>query len=211
MAAEGILRANVPVDIGETAAFRIGFQLFHDIAAAVAVADGVGAAAGKAQPFDLLVRGHVWKQFFAQLLQIIPIGVRAFIDAFVIVAAGVQRDEMPFLDGALQQGQVFLVVVRRHDKKSSGHALGLQRVQHAFRSGGGAVVECQIDHLVRGRAALRVRAAGDGGLHGHDGPRVRKVLLCTAHRRAAAQQQVRAQPRRRAQAQPQHGTAPRPF
>lgn len=72
---------------------------------------------GKAQPFDLLVRGHVWKQFFAQLLQIIPIGVRAFIDAFVIVAAGVQRDEMPFLDGALQQGQVFLVVVRRHDRK----------------------------------------------------------------------------------------------
>ena len=103
------------------------------------------------------------------------------------MAAGVQRDEMPFLDGALQQGQVFLVVVRRHDEKSGGHALGLQRIQHAFRGGGGTVVECQIDHLVRGRAALRVRAAGD------------------------AQQQVRAQPRRRAQAQPQHGTAPRPF
>ena len=55
-----------------------------------------------------------------------------------------------------------------------------------------------------------VRAAGDGSLHGHDGPRVRKVLLCTAYRRAA-RQQVHAQPRRRAQAQPQHGAAPRPF
>ena len=208
MPAQRILCADVPVHIGEAAVRGVGFQLLHDIAAAVAMADGVGAAPGKAQPLDLVLCGYVRQQLFAQLLQIVPKGVRAFIDFLVIVAAGVQRNQVSLLHGAREQGQVFLVVVRGHDKKRGRHALCLQRVQHAFRGGGGAVVERQVDDLVRGRAALRVRTFADSSLHSQDGLRVRKVLLRAAHRRPA--QKICAQPCRRAQAQPQRGAAPCP-
>ena len=205
--AGGVLGRHVPVDPLVAFFLRLADQLLHDAAAAVFVADGVGAAAGEAQPVDVF-HIHIGRDGLPQRLDVQPERLAAGIDLRILVGGAVQGHLVTFGLDVGQQRQIVPVDLLRHHKKGSGHVPVGQDIQDRPGVGGRPVVKGQagdLQHHGLGRIIAgvggglhRKHVVGDGGLP-RPGPR-----------QPAGQQPPPAQRQRAHRAEPQPQAPPFP-
>ena len=144
VAGSGVLSADVPVDPVVALVLGLGFQGFHDAAAAVAVADRVGAAAGKAQPVNAF-HIHIGFQRLAQGFHILPKCVGARVDFGVLMRGAVQGDLVSRCRDIRHQRHIVFVGVLGADKKGGWDLLPIQNFQNWRRVFARPIVECQAD------------------------------------------------------------------
>ena len=144
----------------QAALLSLGFQPFHDAAAAVFVADRVGAAARKAQPGQG-IGVHVGADGLAQLLDVLPESIGTAIDFAVLMAGAVQGDLVACGGDVGNFIQVRFVGILSTDKKGCWYVLFFQYIQNFRRVGAGAVVKGKADDF--GHGSLPRCGGRDGG------------------------------------------------
>ena len=187
VAGGSILGADVPVDPMQTPLLGLGFEAFHYIAAAVPVADRVGAAAGKAQPFQR-IGVKVGAQSVLQFRDIAPECVGASVNFGVLVAGAVQGDLMPRCQNIRDFGQIRFVCILRTDKPCGRNLVLIQNLQNGIGVFARTVVKGQADHLgqrrvLRGGCGKAVVGCGGFGIFGVVEPVRRQRHPCQQRQR----------------------------
>ena len=171
----------------QTPLLGLGFEAFHNVAAAVAVADRVGAAAGKAQPFQR-VGVKVRAQSVLQFCDVAPKCVGAAVNFGILVAGAVQGDLMPRRQNIRNFGQIRLVGILRADKPCGGDLVLVQNLQDGVGVFARTVVKGQADHfgqrrVLRGGCGKAVVGGGGFGIFGVVEPVRRQRHPCQQHQR----------------------------